>query len=144
MVCCCLISSSLTTWYYLVKQAWKFCYFSGHKVNSFKSKIFFSSNIGVSIKKDIGNLLGFQQTEDLGNYLGVPLFHTRTKNSTFHFIIDKDKGKLNFCCQAAILGRQNSTGKISLAYDSWVLHANSDDPSRRMRSDETFCLGLDN
>ncbi|KAH1108628.1 hypothetical protein J1N35_012396 [Gossypium stocksii] len=42
-----------------------------------------------------GNVLGFQKVEDLGTYLGVPLFHKRATKSTFQFVIDKVKRKLN-------------------------------------------------
>lgn len=40
-------------------------------------------------------MLGFQQTNDLGNYLGVLLFHSRAKKSTFQFIVNKVQRKLN-------------------------------------------------
>lgn len=74
---------------------YRFCYYSGHKVNSLKSKIFFSTNTDDVTKDAIENLLGFQQSDDLGTYLGMPLFHSRIKTSTFHFILDKIQKKLN-------------------------------------------------
>lgn len=46
-------------------------------------------------RSHIGSVLGFQQTDDLGVYLGAPLFHFRVKQSTFQFIIDKVQSKLN-------------------------------------------------
>lgn len=47
------------------------------------------------MKSKIGGVLVFQQTDDLGEYLGVSLFHTRTKKCTFQFIVDKVRQKLN-------------------------------------------------
>lgn len=61
----------------------EFCLQSGHKVSSSKSKLCFSTNTDERMKRLIGSLLGFQQMEDLGLYLRVPLFHTRTTSYTF-------------------------------------------------------------
>lgn len=72
-----------------------FCGQWGHKVSLSKSKICFSSNTEVGLKGKISRMLGFQQTENLGVYLGYPLFHTRTKNYTFQFVADKVQNKLN-------------------------------------------------
>lgn len=47
------------------------------------------------MKSKIGGVLVFQQTDDLGEYLGVSLFHTCTKKCTFQFIVDKVRQKLN-------------------------------------------------
>lgn len=60
-----------------------------------KSKLCFSLNMDEGVRGSIERLLGIQQTDQLGDYLGVPLLHTRTKNSTFQFIVDKDQRKLN-------------------------------------------------
>lgn len=56
-----------------------FCYYFGYKVNSSKLKFFFSRNTDISIQHEVGNVFGFSQTEDLGYYLGMPLFHSRVK-----------------------------------------------------------------
>lgn len=67
----------------------------GHKVNASKSQLFFFPNTCSSIKEEIGKLSGFQITDDLGIYLGMPLLHARAKKSTFHFIVEKMQRKLN-------------------------------------------------
>ncbi|KAA3471264.1 Retrovirus-related Pol polyprotein LINE-1 [Gossypium australe] len=64
----------------------------GHKVNSSKSKVCFSANMNITVRRMSRN-----QTKDLGNYLGVPLFHRRIKKSAFQFVIDKVQRKLNGC-----------------------------------------------
>ncbi|XP_016667495.1 uncharacterized protein [Gossypium hirsutum] len=40
-------------------------------------------------------VLGFRQTDDLGIYLGMPLFHRQVTMNTFKFVMDKVKRKLN-------------------------------------------------
>lgn len=72
-----------------------FCQFLGHKVNASKSNLCFSSNMKDWLQSSIGNTLGFQLTDDLGKYLGVPLFHSRVTKSTFQFVVDKVQKKLN-------------------------------------------------
>lgn len=37
----------------------EFCQYSGHKVSSCKSKLFFSNNTEVTVKDSITNMLGF-------------------------------------------------------------------------------------
>lgn len=73
----------------------EFSQYFGHEVNRGKSKLFFSADTDGEIRTNIGNFLGFQITADLESYLGVPLFHTRTKKSPFQFIVDKIQSKLN-------------------------------------------------
>lgn len=48
-----------------------------------------------STQEEIGRLFGFQITEDMRTYLGISLFHTRAKKSTFHFVMDKVQKKIN-------------------------------------------------
>lgn len=67
----------------------QFCLFSRNSMNSNKSMVNFSVNTEVVINNAIGNVLKFQNIEDLGTYLGVSLFHSRTTKNTFQFIVDK-------------------------------------------------------
>lgn len=46
-----------------------------HKVNTHKTNVFFSKNADARIINEIFGVLGFQETSDLGSYLGVSLFH---------------------------------------------------------------------
>ncbi|KAK7260044.1 hypothetical protein RIF29_25766 [Crotalaria pallida] len=52
-----------------------FCESSGSKVNSDKTRIFFSKNVNNNIRQQICDACGFQRTDDLGKYLGIPLLH---------------------------------------------------------------------
>lgn len=73
----------------------QFCVFSGHKASASKSKIYFSANTDLHVRRLIGDTVLFQQMEDLDMYLGVLLFHKRVMKSTFQFFIDKVQRKLN-------------------------------------------------
>lgn len=71
-----------------------FCGFFGHRINARKTNVFFSKRVeGV----DGGRLCGvlcFRQVQNLGFYLGVPLFHERITNSSLRFVVEKVKAKL--------------------------------------------------
>ncbi|KAE8718142.1 hypothetical protein F3Y22_tig00110017pilonHSYRG00057 [Hibiscus syriacus] len=73
----------------------QFSRLSGHKVNSSKTIIFFSSNVNEAKAANICVTLGFQRLPNLGKYLGMPLFHSRVTKNIFQFIIKKVRGKLS-------------------------------------------------
>ncbi|KAA3481478.1 Retrovirus-related Pol polyprotein LINE-1 [Gossypium australe] len=50
-----------------------FCEISGHKISVKKSNIFFSKNTEDETRNQIRQLFGFQEVQNLGKYLGVPL-----------------------------------------------------------------------
>lgn len=64
-------------------------------MNGSKSLVFFSANMEAHDRDMIGATLGFQIEEDLGSYLGVPLFHKRTTQRTFQFVVDKVQKRLS-------------------------------------------------
>ncbi|XP_050216415.1 uncharacterized protein LOC126667478 [Mercurialis annua] len=68
---------------------------SGLRVSLNKTKIFFSSNVQVQKAESIANVMGFQRTQDLGIYLGVPLLHSRVTKDTYLYILEKIKKKLS-------------------------------------------------
>jgi len=61
----------------------------GLKVNMHKSIFFASKNIP---RRRIGNF--FNNTSNLGKYLGFPLLTERVKNNDFSFILDRIHGRL--------------------------------------------------
>ncbi|MCH87658.1 ribonuclease H, partial [Trifolium medium] len=65
-----------------------FCTSSGQKVSKEKSRVFFSNNVGWHKKIELSNLLGIQVTDDLGQYLGVPILHKKVTKDTYQFIPD--------------------------------------------------------
>lgn len=54
-----------------------------------KTRIYFSKNVDNSVKRSIYEIAGFQVTDDLGKYLGVPILHKRVNQRSFRFILDK-------------------------------------------------------
>lgn len=70
-----------------------FCAIFDHRVNSRKTNMFFSKGVEESMASMLSNLLGFQKVQDLGQYLGVPLYHQRVTNCTMHFCGGKDSNE---------------------------------------------------
>lgn len=66
-----------------------FCHFTGHRVNKRKTQILFSDNVPSTVAQTIFGMLDFTRVSDLGNYLGMPLFHSRVGVNMFQFLIDK-------------------------------------------------------
>lgn len=50
---------------------------------------FFSKNVSWHVKSQIASKDGFQITDDLGKYLGVPILHKRVNRDTFCYVIDR-------------------------------------------------------
>ena len=71
-----------------------FCSLSRQTVSEAKSRVYFSPNIDPSDKEALSDILGFQQTECLGKYLGFPIKHKAGSNQDFNFVLDKVKSKL--------------------------------------------------
>ncbi|KAK8365340.1 hypothetical protein V6Z12_A02G046600 [Gossypium hirsutum] len=60
-----------------------------------RHRFFFSSNVSEVVANEISTNLGFTRVEDLGFYLGIPLFHHRVGRNTFSFVLDKVQNCLN-------------------------------------------------
>ncbi|XP_025679132.1 uncharacterized protein [Arachis hypogaea] len=73
----------------------EFCKSSGKKVNNEKTRIFFSNNVGHTIREEISNSLNFSRTDDLGKYLGVPILHSKVSKDTYKNVINKMNSRLN-------------------------------------------------
>lgn len=67
---------------------------AGQKVSRTKSRIFFSPNVSVQMKKDIRQQLGIQSSRNLGRYLGLPIFHQGRNGNAFNFVIERVQEKL--------------------------------------------------
>jgi len=72
----------------------EFCEASGQKVSMAKSSIYFSPNTNEVVMAEIYNILRFQQTDDFGQYLGVPAINGRVTISTFQNVITLVKTRL--------------------------------------------------
>ncbi|KAK1584321.1 hypothetical protein Q3G72_031946 [Acer saccharum] len=71
-----------------------FCEFSGQQVSFPKSRVFCSNNIREGAARAIARVCGSPITHDLGNYLGVPLIHSRVTNQTYRDLVEKTQRRL--------------------------------------------------
>ncbi|KAH1055495.1 hypothetical protein J1N35_033560 [Gossypium stocksii] len=112
---------------------------SRHKVNSRKSNIFFSKGVEQLMVDRLSNLLGFQKVDDLGRYLGIPLFHKRVTSSTLHFVIEKVRSKLQNweVHQLFFAGRVTLAQSVLLAIPSYFMQSMM---IPRQVSDEIECV----
>ncbi|CAN1826458.1 Putative ribonuclease H protein At1g65750 [Linum perenne] len=72
-----------------------FCGASGQTVSNEKSVFFCSPNTPRGLASDISTVLGFPLTQNLGQYLGVPILHERTSPQTYQGIVDRISHKLS-------------------------------------------------
>lgn len=72
----------------------KFCMISGQKINSTKSKVFFSPNVDRDHRDALCEILGFHSTPNLGTYLGFPMRHAGSSNQDLNFVLDRVNQKL--------------------------------------------------
>lgn len=90
-----------------------------------KSLIFVSKNINGALKNHLCNILGFQVTDDLGKYLGVPIIHDRVSRRSFQFIMEKvDKRLSNWKANTlSFAGRLTLTKTIIQALPTYVMQS---------------------
>lgn len=89
----------------------EFCSKSGQKVSLQKSKVFFSKNTKNEDAVNLSNLLGIDQTDNSGIYLGAPLLHQRVSKQSVSFVLDKMKKKLSYWKSKSL----SFSGRITLA-----------------------------
>ncbi|XP_074313782.1 uncharacterized protein LOC141648975 [Silene latifolia] len=71
-----------------------FCRASGENVSMEKSKIFFSANTTASDIDDVKNIPGFEVTNDLSTYLGMPSINGRVTKANFAHLEEKFNRRL--------------------------------------------------
>lgn len=102
-----------------------FCRVSGQKVSEEKTRIFFSQNANSNLRQQICDNSGFQVTNDLGKYLGVPILHNRVNRRSFQFILDKvDQRLSNWKVKTlSFAGRLTLTKSVLQSLPSYVMQA---------------------
>ncbi|CAM8923331.1 unnamed protein product [Rhodiola kirilowii] len=78
----------------LMKIISRFCDSSGQKINSDKSRVFFSKLIGIERKKTILQNTKFTEGSFPTRYLGAPLFPGRSRISYFKYLEDNIRSKV--------------------------------------------------
>lgn len=84
---------------------------SGLKVNTTKSRAYFSKGVPTSVKDRLASMTSIRNTGALDKYLAFPILKGRLKNSDFLFIIDKMQSRLA-SWKAKLL---NKPGRLALA-----------------------------
>lgn len=112
----------------LIKQILDlFCRCSGQKLSEEKTRIYFSKNVGRHVRQEICQEIcqesGFQMTEDLGKYLGVPILHEKVNRRSFQFILDKVDQRLSTwkVKSLSFAGRVTLTKAVIQALPSYVM-----------------------
>lgn len=67
---------------------------SGQKLNLQKSKIIFSQNYSIDMANQCSTSLNIPASTTFGNYLGLPMFHSRPIHNDFQYIVDRMQNKL--------------------------------------------------
>lgn len=73
----------------------KFCGMSGQMVSQEKTSLFFSKNVDVVTRRRLERMSGFNTTQAMGKYLGIPLLGRAPKRQDFHYLIEKVNHKLS-------------------------------------------------
>jgi len=72
----------------------KFCQSSGQLINFYKSSLTFSRNAKTHDKRSVSSIFNIRHQENLGNYLGCPVFKGWPKTETFSELVNRPVGKL--------------------------------------------------
>lgn len=122
----------------------EFCSISGQKVNTSKSKLYFSQNTKASVKEDICRATLMEATEDLGKYLEVPLQSKRVMKGTFHGLISRVQSKLSQwkANQLSFAGRQVLVQSISSTLATHVIQSVKLAAGVCVKIDKIQCLFL--
>lgn len=124
-----------------------FCSFSGQRVNSSKSKIFFSSNTSPNKVSNVCRIAKMEKTDDLGKYLGVELHTKRVSKATFHGLINKMQNKLSQwkAAHLSLAGRQVLVQAVTSTIHTQPCHAKRSNPGWSVRfagpNSEEFLVG---
>ncbi|KAA3474960.1 Retrovirus-related Pol polyprotein LINE-1 [Gossypium australe] len=73
----------------------------------------------------LSGILGYQKVQELGKYLGIPLFHKRITKSTMQFVVDKVRSKLGNwdAKQLSIAGHFTLVQSIILTVPNYLMQS---------------------
>lgn len=88
-----------------------------------KTRVFFSPNVIWQNRNDVSDYLEFQRTEDLGKYLGLPIFHKSPNKQTFQFVLEKVNQRLSQwkARNLSLAGRVTLTKSVLQALPLYVM-----------------------
>ena len=73
----------------------KFCKESGQKISQDKSHVYFSPNVSEEMKEEVWEKLGFNETQNIGKYLGFPILHKGANRRQYNDIVERVMNKLS-------------------------------------------------
>ena len=72
----------------------EFCTMSGQIMSATKSKTWFSPRTPRRIKEQVAGILGLPTTDRIGTYLGTPIFSTRRTASSYQYLVDNIRKRI--------------------------------------------------
>ena len=72
----------------------EFCTMSGQIMSAIKSKTWFSPRTPKWIKEQVAGILGLPTTDRIGSYLGTPIFSTRRTASSYRYLVDNIRKRI--------------------------------------------------
>ena len=72
----------------------QFCALSGQLVSATKSRLWFSPNTSRHRKDQVASILGVPTTDHIGTYLGTSIFTSRRTTSSYQYLVDKIRMKI--------------------------------------------------
>ena len=100
----------------------QFCALSGQLVSVTKSRLWFSPNISRHHSKWVASIFGIPTTDHIGTYLGTPIFTTRQTATSYQYLVDKIRMKIEGW-QAKYLSIEGRATLIKLAVSSIPIYA---------------------
>lgn len=79
----------------MMEVIYDLCAASGQQISKEKTRIIFSKNTPVSIRRNIVAMYGFKEVGDLGMCLGVLLSGKCPRQNHYMFLVDKVRAKLS-------------------------------------------------
>ncbi|KAH1130409.1 hypothetical protein J1N35_001787 [Gossypium stocksii] len=85
----------------------------------------FSKGVNEDIQRRISGFLGIKVVQNLGTYLGVPLFHEKVTNNKLRFVVDKVRSKLSSwdARQLSLAGRITLAQSVLLSITSYFMQS---------------------
>ena len=71
-----------------------FCESSGQLMSATKSKTWFSPRTPRHIKEQVARILGLPTMDRIGTYLGTPIFTTRRTTSSYQYLVDNIRKRI--------------------------------------------------
>ena len=114
-----------------------FCGCFNAKINTNKTLLYFSKNMGATDISRISGLLGFSVTSNIGKYFRVPLHHSRVSFSMFQEIVDKVEKRLSGwnASHLSLAGRRTLTQSVLQVIPIYVMQTVSLSSGVRERID---------